>query len=199
VSEPHEAVRPGDRSPARADEAVFEAIYPALRRYAAVVADLDVEPDDLVQDALASTLARHRLSDIDQPLAYLKRAVLNQSANRRRRMSVMRRHLPRLWGEPTGTDHYASDLAVLDVLGPLDRAALFLADVEGLPHAVVAEELGLTVSAVRKRVSRSRRTLRRHLSEPDGPTTDRASVVGLPKAQRPVPECSIARRKDGGA
>ena len=33
------------------------ALYPALRRFAAMTAPLEMDPDDLVQDALAATLA----------------------------------------------------------------------------------------------------------------------------------------------
>ncbi len=46
------------------DFEIFADLYPKLRRFAAVVADLDMEPDDLVQDALAATLRRHDLSEL---------------------------------------------------------------------------------------------------------------------------------------
>jgi RNA polymerase sigma-70 factor (ECF subfamily) len=150
--------------PASADGyQVFEALYPKLRRFAAVVADLDTDPDDLVQDALAATLQRLELADLGAPSAYLKQAILNASANHRRRRAIHRRRLPRLARPAATTDHYPSDLSMLDVLDPIDRAVVFLADVERLPHAVIALELGLTPGAVRKRVSRSRGTLRRSL------------------------------------
>lgn len=142
---------------------LFEELYPTLRRFAAVVADLDVDPDDLVQDALAATLARHELAELQQPSAYLKRAILNTATSHRRRAARLRGLLPRLVGETVTVDAYPSDLAVLDELDPSDRAVLYLADVEGLPQTLIAEELGLTAAAVRKRASRARRQLRQTL------------------------------------
>ncbi len=55
----------------------FEGLYPTLRRFTAMVADLDMDPDDLVQEALAATLQLHRLSELDQPAAYLKRTIVS--------------------------------------------------------------------------------------------------------------------------
>lgn len=147
--------------PANEDFAVFDDLYPRLRRFAAVVADLDMDPDDLVQDALVSTLSRHHLAELDNPAAYLKAAIVNAASSDRRRRGVFRRILPRVIADASFSDSYPSDIDVLAVLAPIDRAVVFLADVEGVPHRLIAEELGLTHSAVRKRVSRSRSELRR--------------------------------------
>lgn len=143
----------------------FVELYPMLRRFAAVVADADMDPDDLVQDALAATLKRHELTEIHRPGPYLKQAIMHAVTNQRRRAARFRLLSPRLRGDSETADHYPSDLAMLDALTPTDRAVIFLSDVEGLPGAVIAEELGLTHSAVRKRISRSRKQLRRLLSE----------------------------------
>ncbi|MBX3286283.1 MAG: RNA polymerase subunit sigma-24, partial [Actinobacteria bacterium] len=67
------------------DEAgTFEALYPALRRFAAVVGGPATEPDDLVQEALARTLARGSLADLDDPAVYLRRVVARLASNERR-------------------------------------------------------------------------------------------------------------------
>lgn len=153
----------------------FESLYPKLRRFAAVVADLDMDPDDLVQEALAATLRRHDLSELQHPSAYLKQAIVNVATNQRRRHGTVRRFLPRLASEGSTTDHYPSDLSLLDGLYHLDRAVIFMADVEGLPHALIAEELGLTPGAVRKRVSRTRKQLRRELRPTLTPVTEEPS------------------------
>ncbi len=131
----------------RSDFAILDELYPQLRRFAAVVADLDVDPDDLVQDALCATLRRHDLSEIDNPAAYLKRAMVHAVASNRRRKGVWKRLLPKVAAESHTDDRYPSDLAELDVLSPLDRGVLYLVDVEGLPHDVAAEQLGLTSTA----------------------------------------------------
>ncbi len=151
---------------------MFEALYPVLRRFAAVVADLDMDPDDLIQEALVATLQRHRLSELDQPAAYLKRAIMSSASNYRRQRSMFRRFLPRLATGSITTDSYPSDLSMLDSLAPTDRIVVFLADVEGLPHALIADQLGLTPGAVRKRVSRGRRRLRQSLNPPITPIAE---------------------------
>ena len=57
--------------PVRDDFALFDDLYVELRRFAAFVADSDIEPDDLVQDALLATLKRYELSELENPAAYL--------------------------------------------------------------------------------------------------------------------------------
>lgn len=142
------------------DFALFEQLYPKLRRFAAVVADLDMDPDDLVQDALAATLRRHDLHELEYPAAYLKQAIVRSVSSNRKRASRLRALLPKLVSVDQGSDHYPSDLAYLDELKPLDRAIVYLADIDGLSHEFIAQELGLTSAAVRKRASRARKQLR---------------------------------------
>lgn len=145
------------------DFALFESLYPQLRRFAAVVADMDVEPDDLVQDALTATLSRHELQELDKPAAYLKRTIVNVASNNRRKAGRLRLLLPKLRDEAQAADNYPSDLSILDELAPLDRAVIYLSDVDGLPHDVIARELDMTPAAVRKRASRARAQLRQAL------------------------------------
>ncbi len=156
--------KPGRAEPRRdTDFAVLDELYPRLRRFAAVVADSDIDPDDLVQDALCATLRRHDLDELDNPAAYLKQAMIHAVASDRRRKSVWKRLLPRLVSDTQTNDHYESDLGDLDALSPLDRAVLFLVDVERLPHDLAAAELGLTSNAIRKRASRARAEVRASL------------------------------------
>jgi DNA-directed RNA polymerase specialized sigma24 family protein len=139
---------------------LFASLYPGLRRFAAVVGDADMDPDDLVQDALVTTLGRHDLGEIRVPAAYLRQAILHQVANRRRRAGRLRRLIPRLVGDAARHDHYPSDLSALDELSPLDRAVVFLIDVERFTSDETAAHLGLTAVAARKRASRARTQLR---------------------------------------
>ena len=150
------------------DEVCFADLYPDLRRLAAVVADTDIDPDDLVQEALVRVLQRGPLSNLRNPGAYLRRAIVNTASNERRRRGRWRRVLARL---PTEIDdtameaHYPSNLADLTQLAPQDRAVLYLTEVAGFSAAEVAGQLGLTVNAVNLRASRARRRLRAHLRE----------------------------------
>ncbi len=150
---------------------LFAALYPQLRRFAAVVADSDQEPDDLVQEALAKVLRRTSLTDLSHPAAYLKRTVLNLVANDRRRKGRYRQILPRLGLDEAMSDNYPSDISFLDELSPTDRAVIYLADVDGYSLSDIATELGLSAGAVRKRASRARANLRERTSDEPEPAT----------------------------
>jgi RNA polymerase sigma-70 factor (ECF subfamily) len=142
------------------DDELFRELYPALRRFAAAVGPAEVDPDDLVQDALVRMLRRGSLSELDAPLAYLRRTILNLASDRRRGFGRMHRAFSRLGvrsGEPTA---YPSDIADLLHLSPEIRAVLWLADVEGRSFDDVAEILGCSVTAARSRASRGRKQLR---------------------------------------
>lgn len=140
------------------DEGVFRRVYPRLRRFAAAWTSAADDPDDLVQEALARTLARHSLIDLDEPLAYLQRAVANLAKNTYRARA---RVAPRRADRAGDRDVYPSDLADLERLRPEDRAALYLVDVEGLDVASAADILGCTTAVLSGRLKRGRRLLER--------------------------------------
>lgn len=158
-------------SPARivSDYDIFEELYPQLRRFAAVVG-MHMDPDDLVQDALVATIQRHSLADLEYPKAYLKRAIVNRAVSVQRRANRLRNLFPRLHENGEGTDFYPSDLAILGELDLIDRAIIFLADIEGLTLDLIAADLGLSHAACRKRASRARAQLRQLLSDEGNPT-----------------------------
>jgi RNA polymerase sigma factor (sigma-70 family) len=150
------------------DEQVFVAIYPALRRFAAVVGPTDVHPDDLVQEALARRLAIGSLVDLDDPAVYLRRAIVNLAHNRRRSMRRAARASALLaTADEVATAAYPSDLADLARLSPRERGALYLHDVEGFSFAEVATQLDCSEDAARKAASRGRRRLTAMLREED--------------------------------
>lgn len=152
------------------DASLFETLYPSLRQFAAVTGSVDVEPDDLVQEAVARTLRSHRLVDLDDPGAYLRRAIVNLAANRRRSMARWRRAITRLDRvDEAQLPDYASDLTDLLALEPDARALLFMVEVEGHSYAEAAEVLGISEEAARTRAARARRRLRTDL---EGVTDD---------------------------
>ncbi|MCB0972559.1 MAG: sigma-70 family RNA polymerase sigma factor [Acidimicrobiales bacterium] len=162
--------QPADHGPTEVDDeaALVRGLYPQLHRLAAVVCPAERDPRDLIQDALERALRKGPLTDLDAPLAYLRRAVVNLAANERRGLGRLRRAAPRLAMVDDATSPtYPSDVAELLALDPLDRVALWLADVEGHPSAEVAEVLGCRPDAARARVSRARRKLRTLLEEED--------------------------------
>jgi RNA polymerase sigma-70 factor (ECF subfamily) len=148
-----------------AEDEVFRPIYPQLRRFAAVVAPMDVEPEDLLQDSLVQTLRRHRLSDLDNPAAYLRRAMVNLASNHRRRSHSRWRALRSLAASQTDVEEtYPSDLADLEWLSPRQRAVLYLAEVEGFQFNEVADLVGCSEPAARMAASRARKRLRETLA-----------------------------------
>jgi RNA polymerase sigma-70 factor (ECF subfamily) len=144
---------------------LFGELYPHLRRFAAVVGPIEVDPDDLVQEAVARVLRRQRLFDLDDPGAYLRRTILNLASNQRRHFAVQRRAVARLLSSAGAlADSYPSDLAELLRLPAQERAVLYLSEVEGYRYAEVGRMLGCTEAAARKRALRARRRLLIELS-----------------------------------
>jgi RNA polymerase sigma-70 factor (ECF subfamily) len=149
------------------DEATFTALYPALRRFAAVVADHDMEPEDLVQEALTGLLRQPagRVADV---AGYLRRSIVNAAVSQRRRLARARGLQARLVASvPAGErTAYPSDTrAVLDAIPARDRALLYLLEVDGLAVAEAARTLGITTAAAKVRALRARRAARLVLDE----------------------------------
>jgi len=146
------------------DAQVFATIYPALRRFAAAVTSLEVDPDDLVQEAVAKVLRRGPLGDLDDPLPYLRRAIVNLARSQHRDTSRRERIL-RSAPPPNGhvTDTYPSDFTDLSNLSVDQRAVLFLRFVEHRDTDDIAALLDLSPDAVRARSSRAIRALRLEL------------------------------------
>ena len=146
--------------PVTSEDALFARIYPGLRRFAAASGPLECDPDDLVQEAVARTLRHHSLTDLDNPAAYLRRAIVNLASNERRSRARGRAAAARVMPADGLPAHYASDLADLMRLEPADRALLYLVEVEGSTYREAADAVGISEEAARARASRARRRLR---------------------------------------
>jgi RNA polymerase sigma-70 factor (ECF subfamily) len=148
---------------------IVDELYPALRRFAAVTAPFDMEPDDLLQEAFVKVLRRRALSDLDHPAAYLQRTMVNLAASHSRAMGRRRRAMQRAApaNDLENRPSYPSDLAELFALSPKERAALFLAEVEGFRFEEIGRMLGCSEATARKRASRGRHRLRAVLALED--------------------------------
>ena len=62
------------------------------------------EPDDLVQEALVSTLRKGSISDLDDPLAYLRKTIVNLASNQRRSLGRRRKALAGSPSRRAGTE-----------------------------------------------------------------------------------------------
>lgn len=147
-----------------ADGQVFRDLYPKLWAYAAAICDAATDPDDLVQEALAATLRSHRLTSLEYPMAYLRRAVLSAAIGEQRKATTRRRGTQRLRSAGSAEPHYPSDLSDLDHLDPRDRAILYLVAVEGCTYAEVEELTGEAAQNAKLRASRARARLRSTLA-----------------------------------
>lgn len=142
------------------DADIFRSLHPQLRRFAAVVRSAEVEPDDLVQDAVERTLRIQTLSSLENPTAYLFKVILNLASDHRRSMGRARRAKSRLQADVAVDQTYPSDLEDLLRLPPAQRAILYLGEVEGNTHAEIAERLGMSEHAVAKASQRAKKSLR---------------------------------------
>jgi RNA polymerase sigma-70 factor (ECF subfamily) len=134
-------------------------LYEPLRRFAAIAGRLDVEPDDLVQEAYTRFLAGDR-SGVEDVGAYLRRTIVNLASNERRRSRRADAATQRLAPDASRTDSYPSALADLLGLDPRDRALLYLVDVDGYQAKEAAAIVGVNAAAARMALSRGRRALR---------------------------------------
>ena len=149
------------------DAAIFRELYPQLRRFAAVVAPIEVDPDDLVQDALEGTLRRHSLAALGAPKAYLCRVIMNLASNHRRRLARARTALERARPGNAAEPSYPSDVSELMRLPASHRAMLFLHEVEGYTYGEIATLLDLSGHAVAKASQRARARLSDELQRED--------------------------------
>ncbi|HSP04400.1 MAG TPA: sigma-70 family RNA polymerase sigma factor [Acidimicrobiales bacterium] len=163
-AEPTERLRTEAR-----DDRWFDALYPHLHRVACVAAPADVDPDDLVQDALVHLLNLDDPAAVRSTKAFLTKTIINLASNERRSWTRRRAAFARLGPTGPNRDQFPSDLTDLLALPPRERAALYLHHVEGLPYDQVAELVGCTPAAARKAAERGRTRLAETLSKEGTP------------------------------
>lgn len=161
---PAERLRPDGQD----DDGWFDALYPHLHRVACVTAPADVDPDDLVQDALVNYLQLDNPSDVRSPRAFLTTVIVNLASNERRSWTRRRAAVARLHVTDGQRDELPSDLADLLALPARERAVLYLHHVEGHPYDEVAHMVGCTVAAARKAAERGRARLADTLEAEEG-------------------------------
>jgi len=149
------------------------ASLPGLLRFGHVLTGDRLRAEELVQQALVSTWARWRRIEHDQPLAYVRRAMVHQHTSwwrRSRREAV----IPAGYdpAAPEGPDLGERERAVtaLRLLPPRQRAVIVLRYYEDLSEAEIARVLGCSPGTVKSQASKALRTLRAHMS-PDLETT----------------------------
>jgi RNA polymerase sigma factor (sigma-70 family) len=148
---------------------LFAAHYVALVRLAVNLVDDQDSAEDVVQDVFAALDA----SRIEDPLSYLRRAVVNRSRSvlrRRRTARAFARRTTRVELVEDGavrTAERASMLASIDALPQRQREAVVLRYYEDLPVTEIARVLDTTPSAVSSALTRAIDTLATTLGDRD--------------------------------
>ena len=104
-------------------------------------------------------LRKGTISDLDNPLAYLQRSIVNLASNQRRSLGRRRKAVARLPVEESWLPSYPADIEAILDLPPKQRAILYLVEVEGVPYAEAADQLGMTTMAARAMANRARNRL----------------------------------------
>jgi len=144
------------------------AALPGLLRFGVVLTGDRHRADDLVQTALVKTMRRWRLIEHDQPVAYVRRAMVNAHLSGWRR-SRHETGLPPGFDVAARTDETASyddqdQLArALAVLPAKQRAVIVLRYYAGFSEAEIAETLGCAPGTVKSQASKALQRLRAEL------------------------------------
>jgi RNA polymerase sigma-70 factor (sigma-E family) len=152
---------------------------PTLLRFAYVLSGDHHLAEDIVQEVLARMHPRwHRMADVEQPDAYLRRAIVRQYLSWRRRRSSQERPGPVPERPGPDSDHGAERDEVWQLLATLprsQRAVLVLRFYEDLPDEDIATLLGCARATVRVHASRGLARLRDLV-----PARDEATSSGTP-------------------
>lgn len=160
-------------APAKRDFAeVFAAHHPEALRLAYLLCGDPHRAEDAVAEAFTKMYRRWQRGGIDQPRAYLRRAVVNEVNSRFRRLVLERREAGRQHGDDRGTRPADEDLAdrdeVFRALGGLperQRTAVVLRYYADLTEADTAAAMDVSVGTVKSSVSRGLARLRTLLEE----------------------------------
>lgn len=153
---------------------VFEAERaPALRLAYAMTGDATIA-EDVVAEAFARTYERWVTGKVDNPSAYVRRAVVNEVRSTWRRVAVRRKFAARERRVEPSVPFRGDRLddaevlqRALATLAPRQRAVVVLRVVDDLSEQDVATTLGCSVGTVKSHLSRGLERLRDALREGD--------------------------------
>ena len=145
----------------RALEAVYRSSALALTRLAYLLVGDRTEAEDIVQTVFASAVPRW--PTIDEPSAYLRRAVVNR-ANDVHRRSARTVATATSAGEPAGEPEIDETWRLVRALPSTQRAVVVLRFYDDLSLTEIASVLGRPPSTVRSDLRRALLRLRRELA-----------------------------------
>jgi RNA polymerase sigma factor (sigma-70 family) len=154
---------------------IFRKHYGELRRYIQFRFARAGEADDIVQDAFQNILKLDSIENIENPRAYLYQAAKNIALNRIRQRQSQQGVFVEL------DDQLSTDVELIhqiiadsdakrvkraiESLSEKDRTTFLMNRVQGKGYKDISEELGISVSAVEKRMMKVLVILRRTLDE----------------------------------
>jgi RNA polymerase sigma-70 factor (sigma-E family) len=146
-------------------EAFAAGALPALLRFGHVLTGSREEAEDLVQEALAKSLRRWRRVSADDPVAYVRKVMVNTHLTRWRRWGARVRvgEVPELAADDAGlarSQEWDSLRRALAQLPAGQRAVLVLRYLEDLPDPAIAALLGCQPVTVRSQAARGLAALR---------------------------------------
>ncbi|WP_344655392.1 RNA polymerase sigma factor [Catenulispora subtropica] len=163
------------------DEAVRALVsgsYPHVLRFAKTLCATPQDAEDAAQEALIILYSRIGMLRATAALASWMFRIVRNECLRRARVTMRRHAVPRETVQPETVTRALED----DVLGRLEtervvaaivalpddlRRVLILRDVQGHSGRAVAEELGLSLAAMKSRLHRARGSLRKTLQAED--------------------------------
>lgn len=150
--------------------AVFDRHAAAVTRYAWALAADRMDVEEIVQDTFLTAWRRGASIPDQSLLPWLLVTCRNHALNaQRRRLKHRADELPEELSPSPGVDDAREQLrwvmAEIGRLPQIDRRVCELCLIEGRSYADAAEELGLSVGAVKQRVLRSRMRLRKVVSD----------------------------------
>lgn len=146
--------------------AVFEQHHSRLFRLACLLTGDAHVADEVTAEVFAKVLPKWRAGAVDDPLAYLRRSLVNEVRSRHRRRTYESRAAerwsarPRFDGEPADLLTDQPVVAALRRLPPRQRAVVVLRFHDDLSEAEVARTLGMAVGSVKSHASRGLAALR---------------------------------------
>ena len=146
------------------DEAQLDiaGLYARVLPLARVAAPSGVDGLDVLQEALARTLARHpNFRGVRDPVAYLSRSVVNVARSWSRSASREQARRERVGHDQLASNTDGGDVdALLDALPPRQRLCLYLRFVEDLSVDQVAVAMGCSAGTVKSQTAKALASLR---------------------------------------
>lgn len=151
---------------------VYAAHHAEALRLAYLLCGNRERAEDAVAEAFVRVYRQMGRSDIREPRAYVRRAVVNEVNSRFRRLALERRQALRRTGDGRGTRGADEELvehdqvfAALRQLSQRQRAAVVLRFYEDLSEKAIAEAMGISVGTVKSTLHRGLDRLRALLAE----------------------------------